>query len=89
MFVLFYVYILVEYLFDGYVYLIEWYFVYEKLDGIMFVMSVWMEIDNINNVEFKDLLIYFLEVFVDFEIEWEIILDVNEFMLEECVFYMY
>lgn len=48
-----------------------------------------MEIDNTNNVEFKDLPTYFPEVFADFETEREITLDVNEFMPEERVFYTY
>ncbi|EAC5531843.1 carbonic anhydrase [Listeria monocytogenes] len=85
----FHAHIPAEHLLDGYVYPIEWHFVHEKPDGTTLVMSAWMEIDNTNNVEFKDLPTYFPEVFADFETEREITLDVNEFMPEERVFYTY
>ncbi|EMS4891704.1 carbonic anhydrase [Listeria monocytogenes] len=85
----FHAHIPAEHLLDGYIYPIEWHFVHEKPDGTTLVMSAWMEIDNTNNVEFKDLPTYFPEVFADFETEREITLDVNEFMPEERVFYTY
>ncbi|WP_099223525.1 carbonic anhydrase family protein [Listeria costaricensis] len=78
-----------EHLLNGKKFDIEWHFVHENVQGDKLVLAVWMHVDQNSQAALGELPRYFQEVFVDFDTERSISLEVERFLPKRKAFYTY